>query len=65
MPQSAYFLRRQPGAEGFRDAWDAALDFGLARLKDEAFDRALNGYLVPVFTAGTLRGFRQERTTDS
>ena len=60
-PESAYQLRRQPGAEGFRRAWDAALDFGLARLKDEAFDRALNGYLVPVFTGGTLRGFRRKK----
>ena len=60
-PESAYYLRRQPGAEGFRRAWDAALDFGLARLKDEAFERAINGYLVPIFTGGTLRGFRRKK----
>lgn len=36
----AYYLRRQPGAEGFRRAWEAALDFGVQRLKDEAFERA-------------------------
>jgi hypothetical protein len=58
---SAYALRRQPGAEGFRRAWDAALDLGLQVLKDEAFDRALNGQLVPVFVAGRLIGFRRKK----
>ncbi|WP_423142849.1 hypothetical protein ACOYW6_05735 [Parablastomonas sp. CN1-191] len=58
-PEGAYYLRRVPGAEGFRRAWEAALDFGVQRLKDEAFDRALNGQLSPVFVAGKLRGFRR------
>ena len=44
-PEGAYYLRRQRGSEGFRRAWEAALDFGVQRLKDEAFDRALNGQL--------------------
>ena len=30
---NCYALRRAPGAEGFRAAWDAALDFGLGRLR--------------------------------
>jgi hypothetical protein len=58
---NAYALRRSPGAEGFRRAWDAALDFGLKRLKDIAFERAIEGQLVPVFVAGKLMGFRRKR----
>lgn len=58
-PEGAYWLRRQAGSESFRRAWEAALDFGVQRLKDEAFDRALNGQLSPVFVAGKLRGFRR------
>jgi hypothetical protein len=57
----AYFLRRQPGAEAFRRAWEAALDFGVQRLKDEAFERAMNGQLVPVFAGGNLMGFRRKK----
>ncbi len=56
---NCYTLRRAPGAEGFRRAWEAALDFGVARLKDIAFERAIDGYLVPVFVAGKLMGFRR------
>jgi hypothetical protein len=58
-PEGAYWLRRQPGSETFRRAWEAALDFGVQRMKDEAFDRALNGQLVPVFVGGKLKGFRR------
>jgi len=58
---NCYALRRAPGAEGFRRAWDAALDFGLKRLKDIAFERAIEGQLVPVFVAGKLMGFRRKR----
>jgi hypothetical protein len=57
---NCYALRRAPGAEEFRRAWDAALDFGLKRLKDIAFERAIEGYLVPVFVAGKLMGFRRK-----
>lgn len=58
---NCYELRRAPGAEAFRRAWDAALDFGLKRLKDIAFERAIEGQLVPVFVAGKLLGFRRKR----
>jgi hypothetical protein len=58
---NAYALRRSAGAEEFRRAWDAALDFGLKRLKDIAFERAIEGQLVPVFVAGKLMGFRRKR----
>jgi hypothetical protein len=60
---NVYALRRAPGAEGFRRAWDAALDFGLARLKDIAFERAIEGELVPVFNQGKLMGFLRKRNT--
>jgi hypothetical protein len=59
-PESAYMLRRQKGAEEFRRAWEAALDFGVARMKDIAFDRAITGYLVPMFVGGKLIGWRRK-----
>jgi hypothetical protein len=58
---ACYYLRRQPGAESFRRAWEAALDFGVQRLKDIAFERAIEGQLVPVFVAGKLMGFRRKK----
>lgn len=58
---NCYTLRRAPGAESFRAAWEAALDFGVQRLKDIAFERAIEGQLVPVFVAGKLMGFRRVR----
>jgi hypothetical protein len=57
---NCYTLRRAAGAEAFRRAWDAALDFGLKRLKDIAFERAIEGELVPVFQGGKLIGFRRK-----
>ncbi|HEX8241716.1 MAG TPA: hypothetical protein VF574_18420 [Allosphingosinicella sp.] len=57
---NCYELRRAPGAEGFRRAWDAALDFSLPKLKDIAFQRAIEGELVPVFSGGKLMGFRRK-----
>ena len=58
---NCYTLRRAAGAEAFRRAWSAALDFGVARLKDIAFERAIEGQLVPVFVGGKLMGFRRKR----
>ena len=58
---NCYTLRRSPGAEGFRRAWDAALDCGLAQLKDIAFERAIEGELIPVFANGKHTGFRRKR----
>lgn len=57
---NCYALRRAPGAESFRRAWDAALDFGTHRLKDVAFERAIHGYLAPVFSSGKLIGFQRK-----
>lgn len=58
-----YTLRRAPGAESFAAAWDAALDFGIARLKDLAFERAIDGQLVPRFAGGKLVGSNASATT--
>jgi len=60
-PESAYQLRRQPGAESFRRAWDSAQALGLLPVKDEAFHRAMHGQLVPVFVGGKLMGFRRKK----
>jgi hypothetical protein len=57
---NCYALKRAPGAEEFRRAWEAALDFGQGRLKDIAFERAIEGELVPFFHAGKLVGYRRK-----
>lgn len=43
-PEGAYQLRRQPGAEEFAAAWNAALDHGIRRLEDIAMERAIHRY---------------------
>lgn len=58
-PEGAYHLRRQPGADGFRAAWDAALDHGVQRLTDLAIDRVIEGVPVPVFWRGEQVGERR------
>ena len=58
---NAYELRRAPGAEGFRRAWDAVLAYGSRPVVDEAFERAMRGQLVPVFNGGKLMGFRRKK----
>jgi hypothetical protein len=57
---SAYQLRRAPGAEGFRTAWSAALDCGVERIRDIAFERAVFGERVPIFHKGDLLGYRRK-----
>ncbi len=58
-PEGAYYLRRQPGAEGFRAAWAAALDFGVQRLTDIAMQRAIEGVPVPIMYHGEQVGERR------
>lgn len=53
-PRSAYRLRDADGADGFAEAWDRSIDMGIARLRAEALDRALNGVMVPVYRRGKL-----------
>jgi hypothetical protein len=57
--EGAYQLRRQPGAEGFRAAWEAALASGVQRLTDIAMERAIEGVPVPVFHKGEQVGERR------
>lgn len=54
----AYQLRRQDGADEFRDAWDRAIDLGVRRIEDVTMDRALNGVEEPVYSYGALIGTR-------
>jgi len=58
---NCYELRRAPGAEGFRRAWDAVLAFGARPVRDAAFERAMKGELVPVFVGGKLMGYRRKK----
>jgi hypothetical protein len=55
-PEGAYYLRRAPGADEFRAAWDAALDHGVQTLTDLALERAKEGVPVPVFYKGEVVG---------
>lgn len=55
-PEGAYYLRRQPGADGFRAAWIAALDHGVQRLADIAVERAIEGVPVPIHWRGEQVG---------
>ena len=56
---SAYALRRRIEAVSFRAAWEAALDYSVARLADAALSRALNGVARPVFYKGEQVGERR------
>ena len=56
--RGAYHLRRQPGADSFRKAWEAALQLGVARVEDVVMDRALNGVEEPLYSYGKLVGTR-------
>lgn len=57
---NCYTLRRAKGAEGFAKAWDAALGQGVKRLKDIAFQRAIEGTLEPVIAGGKLIGHKRK-----
>ncbi len=53
---AAYKLRRRPCGAAFREAWDAALDYGLHRLEAAAMSRALHGVARPLFYKGERVG---------
>ncbi len=57
--EGAYHLRRQPGAEEFAAAWDAALDHRIEILRDAVMERAIHGVEVPVYSYGKLVGTRR------
>ncbi|MEQ8411336.1 MAG: hypothetical protein RIC51_05900 [Erythrobacter sp.] len=54
--EALYKLRQRPGAEGFRAAWDAALDRAMTRLEDSALARALHGEEKPILHRGEIVG---------
>lgn len=54
--EALYKLRNRPGAEGFRAAWDAAVDRGVARMEDCALARAIEGEERMVVSAGKVLG---------
>jgi hypothetical protein len=54
--ESAYRLRRHPGAAGFRRAWDDALSGARPHALDAARDSAINGVETPVFHRGRQVG---------
>ncbi len=58
--RSAYALRARIEAIGFRNAWEAALDYGVRRLSDAVVSRAINGVAVPVFFRGEQVGERRQ-----
>jgi hypothetical protein len=54
--ESAYRLRARPGAESFAAAWEKALRLGEGNQADRAIERALFGYVKPVFYRGRKVG---------
>ena len=58
-PEGAYYLRRQPGSEEFRAAWEATLDHGADIVDGNALDRSINGVVVPIFHKGVKVGERR------
>lgn len=46
--------------EAFRKQWDAALEAGADRMESEAYRRAVNGTLRPVYQGGARVGFVRE-----
>jgi hypothetical protein len=59
--KSAYALRSLPGAEGFAEAWDAALDIvrrrRIAAQAPTEWERAVEGVLRPVRYRGRIVGY--------
>jgi hypothetical protein len=58
-PEGAYNLRRQPGSDEFRAAWDAALDHGAEIVDGAALERSIHGVPVPIFHGGKQVGERR------
>lgn len=54
--EALYKIKNRPGAEGFSEAWEAALDRGVQRLEDCAMERALNGTPTPIVSGGEILG---------
>lgn len=54
--EALYKLRNRPGAEGFRAAWDMAVDRAIARLEHSTLARALEGEERMVVSGGKVLG---------
>ena len=52
--RSAYHLLHAPGADSFAEAWDAAIEEGIERVRADALQHAIGGAFVPVFRKGKL-----------
>jgi len=61
--EALYKLRNSKGAEGFAEAWEEAIDRGIARLEDCALERAILGEERPVFGHGKLIGTYRRHDT--
>jgi hypothetical protein len=57
--ESAYRLRRMPGADSFAAAWASAHAHAVQILADCAFERAIAGVAQPVFYKGEIVGERR------
>jgi hypothetical protein len=53
---SADNLRRRPCGVAFRRAWEAAVDYALYRIEEEAFARSRRGVARPIFYKGVQIG---------
>ena len=53
---SAYNLRRRPCGAPFRRAWEAAIDYSLHRIEEDAFNRSRRGVARPIFYKGEQIG---------
>jgi hypothetical protein len=49
-------LRRRPEGVHFRSAWDAAIDYSLYRIEEDAFTRSRRGVARPIFHKGEQVG---------
>jgi hypothetical protein len=61
--QTAYRLRERPGAASFAAAWDRALHYSRLRPLPpgtSAWERAVEGVLVPILYRGRVVGFRRK-----
>ena len=54
--EALYTLRARGGAEGFAQAWEKAIDLGIARLEDTALARAMEGEARPIVARGEVIG---------
>ena len=54
--EAIYKLRARPDADGFRRAWDAAIDRGVSRLESGALARAIEGEERMVVSSGKVLG---------